>query len=308
MHITDALTGYWLEKRSNVSEHTVSDYQLTFSRFVAWLPADAQIETITADQVRRFLATMRKEHRLGDKTVANYWIALSSLWTWAESELGVEHIIRRRIARPTYRRKEILPYSRQEIAAMLDATGQTSAWRSRNGRVVRSQRPEALRDRAILLVLLDSGLRASEICDLRIADHDQRTGQLHVRKGKGDKGRYVYLGDTSRKAIWRYLASRPEPLPGDPIFATKTGLPMERNSLGNMIEHCAQRAGVTGATVHRFRHTFAITFLRNGGSVLELQQMLGHEKMDTIRIYARLAEVDLQDAQRRASPADNWRL
>ncbi len=62
------------------------------------------------------------------------------------------------------------------------------------------------------------------------------------------------------------------------------------------------------STVHKFRHTFAITFLRNGGSVLELQRMLGHERLDTVRIYASLAEADLQEAQKRASPADNWKF
>ncbi len=60
--------------------------------------------------------------------------------------------------------------------------------------------------------------------------------------------------------------------------------------------------------MHRFRHTFAVNFLRNGGNVLELQEMLGHERMDTVRIYAKLAEVDLQAAQQRSSVADNWRL
>lgn len=57
-----------------------------------------------------------------------------------------------------------------------------------------------------------------------------------------------------------------------------------------------------------FRHTFAITFLRNGGNVLELQRLLGHEKMDTLRIYVELAQLDLANAQAAASPADHWGL
>ena len=65
---------------------------------------------------------------------------------------------------------------------------------------------------------------------------------------------------------------------------------------------------VARAAVHKFRHTFAINFLRNGGSVLELQRMLGHEHLSTVKIYASLAESDIQEAQRRASPADNWKL
>lgn len=75
-----------------------------------------------------------------------------------------------------------------------------------------------------------------------------------------------------------------------------------------MIVNFAKRAGVKKANVHRFRHTFAVNFLRNGGNILALQDLLGHENMDTIRVYVKLAETDLRTAQRRASPADNWRI
>ena len=60
--------------------------------------------------------------------------------------------------------------------------------------------------------------------------------------------------------------------------------------------------------LHRFRHTFAVQFLRNGGNVFELQRILGHERMDTLHIYVTLAQSDLAAAQRAHSPADNWRL
>ena len=63
-----------------------------------------------------------------------------------------------------------------------------------------------------------------------------------------------------------------------------------------------------GVHPHRFRHTFAINYLRNGGDVLHLQAVLGHETMDTVRNYVRLAQIDLASAQQNASPADAWRL
>ena len=60
--------------------------------------------------------------------------------------------------------------------------------------------------------------------------------------------------------------------------------------------------------VHRFRHTFAINFLRNGGNLLALQDLLGHERLDRVRIYAKMAEIDLERQQTSASPADRWKL
>jgi integrase/recombinase XerD len=159
-----------------------------------------------------------------------------------------------------------------------------------------------------MLLMVDSGIRVSELTALKVGDYDRKRGQLVIQHGKGDKKRVIYVGETARQAIWRYLATRGSLLPGDPLFATGDGRPMDRFSIQKMIHRAGQRAGVKNAYPHRFRHTFAINFLRNGGNLLALQDLLGHERLDTVKIYARLAEVDLEQAQKNASPADNWRL
>src|SRR5690606_25728239 len=111
------------------------------------------------------------------------------------------------------------------------------------------------------------------------------SGKLTIRHGKGNKRRYVFLGQSARQIVWRYLATRKRQRPNDPLFATRIGTPIDRYALLNMVSRTAARAGVSGANVHKFRHTFAITFLRNGGNVLQLQKLLGHERMETLRIY-----------------------
>lgn len=304
----DALTGYWLERRRNLSPSTVKGYEHTFRRFRAWLGPDAvHVEQITSDHVRKWLDHLSRGG-LAPKSIANDWIVLSAFWTWASTELKIPHIIRGRVRRPQFKRPAILAYTKTEVGAMLNAATHNSAWTNRNGKVIQERRSTADRDRAILLVLIDTGIRASELCTLRVDDYEQRQGRLRIRHGKGDKERYVYCGDTSRKAIWRYLADRKNP-PGDaPLFATWNNRHMDRNALRDMVCGCAKRAGVTGATVHRFRHTFAISYLRNGGNVLELARLMGHASIDTLQIYVDLAQADLLEAQRRASPADNWRL
>ena len=94
-----------------------------------------------------------------------------------------------------------------------------------------------------------------------------------------------------------------------PLFiASRSGDAFVSGSVRRVLQRAGDRAGVTGATPHRFRHTYAINFLRNGGNVLELQALLGHSSMEMVRRYARVAELDLAAAQRRASPADKWKL
>jgi integrase/recombinase XerD len=176
------------------------------------------------------------------------------------------------------------------------------------------RRPTANRDNAIVLTLLDSGIRASEFCSLRVDDFDAKRGKLEVRHGaeggaKGGKGRTVYLGKTARHAVWRYLAGRDD---GEeaaaPLFVVRRDHPFNPSALRHLIKSIAARGSVKDAYPHKFRHTFAITYLRSGGDVFTLQSLLGHGSLDMVRHYAKVAQMDVEQAHRKASPADNWRL
>ena len=307
MRLSQVITGYWLDKRTSFSKRTVEGYTYHFDKLVAYL-ADPEFAAITPDDIRRFLTHLVDDQHLSKRTVHDSWIILSALWTWAAGELGTPHALHGRVTEPTYPKREIEPFTLEDIKQLLKAIQQPKRWQTRGGRQVEASRPLADRDRAILLTLLDGGLRASELCDLKVEDYDQARGRLRIRHGKGAKERFVFIGDRARKAIWRYQAGRPEVRPGDPLFATLGGGHIERHALGRMITRLGKRAGVSNAHPHRFRHTFGIWFLRNGGNLFELQKLLGHESLYTVQIYARLAESDLEAAGRRNSPADNWRL
>lgn len=308
MRITTAIDGYWLSRKRTLSKATVDDYALTFRRLVEFLSDRQEFEAITSHQLNLFMNHLGAACHLGAKSQLNAWIALSSLWSWAEKELACPHQIRDKVTRPRYRREKPQPYTKTEVQAMLEACTYTKPWQTRTGRTAKTQRPSALRDRAIIITLLDTGVRASELCALKISDYNANTGRLYIAHGKGDKARTVYASLSARKAIWRYMATRQDAHDKEPLFTTAKGTHLGRHELRHMIQRCATRAAVDGATVHRFRHTFAITFLRNGGGMLQLQEMLGHESLETIRLYVSMAEVDLRQAQALASPADGWGL
>jgi integrase/recombinase XerD len=307
MLLSTALDGYWLARQRNLSANTVRDYQLTFRRLQEYLGGDREIDAITSDDVQRFINRLRDEGKSA-KTVLNYWIGLSSLWTWAEKELGIPHIIRLHVEQPRVHRQPVQPYTQAEVRLLLGACQESATWETATGHQAKAQRPTALRDRAIMLVLLDSGLRASELCALKLADYERKRGQIIIQRGKGDKKRIVFIGDAARQAVWRYLVTRKDAKPEDPMFTTRENIALDRSALRRMISAAGQRSGVPGAGAHRFRHTFAINFLRNGGNLLALQELLGHERMDTVKLYAKQAEVDLEYQQRVASPADRWHL
>jgi integrase/recombinase XerD len=306
MKISMVLRGYWLDKQLDFSPNTVSSYQRVFHRMVAML-GDVEIESISSDDIRRFLTLLRIEYGLSKRSVHDAWIPLSSLWTWAERELGIPHIIRSRIAAPSYKKRTIDPFTVDEIQRLLKAVEYTQAWDTRTGKRARTKRSTADRDRAILYVLIDTGMRASELCSLLVSDYDAQRSRIHIREGKGDKERFVVTGSRAQRILWRYLAGRANVKPAQPLFTTHGNQAINRSQLYRLIARLGERANVPDSHPHRFRHTFAITFLRNGGSPLLLQELLGHAELSTVLTYVKLADQDM-DGSAKHSPADNWKL
>jgi len=138
-----------------------------------------------------------------------------------------------------------------------------------------------------------------------------RNLRLHISaaSAKGDKERYVPLSARTAETIRKYLSTcRPAAHPKDPLFATENGYAISRFVLRRLCLNIGQRAGVADCHPHRFRHSFAINYIRNGGDPWTLQEILGHSSMDTIKIYLRIAQNDMDAVHRRASPVTNLRL
>ena len=94
----------------------------------------------------------------------------------------------------------------------------------------------------------------------------------------------------------------------EPLFVTARQRPLERYQLRRLVVRIADRAGVQNIYPHRFRHTFAINFLRNGGDIYSLQRILGHTTLEMVKNYLAIAEADVNAAHKRASPVANWKI
>jgi integrase/recombinase XerD len=204
--------------------------------------------------------------------------------------------------------------TKEEIDALLSACDRSKTWKNRQ--VTANDRPTADRDRAIILLLLDTGLRASELCGIKFGDVNLTTNSIKVLgKGHASRERLVYFGKRTSKAVWKLLTPRlKDAKPDDLVFTVGPEddlRPMTRDVLRRLLAlkgDIGERAAVANVYPHRFRHTFAITYLRNQGDLFTLQDLLGHSDMAMVKRYARVAQTDCAKAHQKASPVDNWRL
>ncbi len=309
----------WLSdgKAQGWSQATILDRQSTMDRFCWWLEHVAQAElllvSLDPDRIRQFLTYVREPNPTGrfgsnrarakeearPATVNAYFRILRAFSNWCLAEGYFRETPLKNVKAPKIPTDQIKPLNREQVQAMIDAAR-------------RSQAPT--RNAAILLLLVDSGMRASEILGLVIGSVDRGSGELTVR-GKGNKKRQVYLGANARRALWRYLdTERPDAQSDEPLFigvgGHQPGTGMTHTGLYEVVRNAGELAGLQGVrcSPHSLRHSFAVNFLRGGGNLFELQQLMGHTDLTVLRRYVALSESDLAQAHRQASPADRMKL
>ena len=301
---SQVVDGYLLfASARHLSPHTIRDYVTTYNKFSNFLDRDPPFESITIQQVEKFLA----DQNVSKKTILNYHIGLSALWTWAVGEDLVQEHILHKVKRIKPEKKAIKPYTEEDIRNMLNSLDHTRVY-SRPGKRDTSHRlVYADRNRVIIFILLDTGVRVSELINLKLQEVDLRNRRIYVM-GKGSKERTIPISPRTGRVIWKYLTSRKEARLGEYLLVTNDDRKLTRSRVLRIIRTIGQRAGVMKATVHRFRHTFAINYLRNGGDAYSLQMMLGHSTMEMVKNYLSLAQADLDANHIQASPVSNWRL
>jgi site-specific recombinase XerD len=230
------------------------------------------------------------------ETVKDYWICLSTFFKWLVAEGCLDASPMASIAKPVVRFEEKQPLTPAQVKALLSAAR-------------RSLHPR--RDEALVLLLLDTGIRSSELVGLKVKDVD-----LHARRcnvlGKGNKLRAVHFGTTAGNALRIWLRQHGGS-PDDPLFlADKSGgavRPLTRSGLQKLLKRLGDAAGIQGTpcSPHVLRRTFAVTWLRNGANVFSLQAMLGHSELRMTQRYLSLARADIADQARQFSPADSLR-
>ena len=310
-----AIAGFHLSNEAKgLSNRTITWYNSNLLLFQKWvikeLDHSPKIEEVTTDQVRRYFTGLRttttayedhpyhpQEARpLSPSSICGYYTSLSSFFNWALREELIANSPMKNVPRPKVPKFIPDPFSEEEVRALLKGC---------------KELPEesSIRAQAIILVLLDTGIRMSELLNMQLANLDLELGQAKVF-GKGAKERFVYFGKSTKRALWRYISlTRAEPALGaDNVFLSEEGRPLTQRYLAHILNKVSKWGGVQKVHPHRFRRTAAIQFLRNGGNIFALQKLLGHETLDMVRHYVELASSDVAKAHKLASPVDGWRL
>ena len=165
-----------------------------------------------------------------------------------------------------------------------------------------------MRDRAVLELFYSTGLRRSELCRLEVPDFNAERRTLHVRKGKGKKDRMVPVGEQAVQWVEKYLAQVRPRLCLDTrtqaLFLTGYGGPFNADVLSRLVSKWMEQAGLSGkGSCHLLRHTCATHMLEGGADIRYIQQLLGHEKLETTAIYTEVNIRQLQEVHRRCHPS-----
>lgn len=149
-----------------------------------------------------------------------------------------------------------------------------------------------LRDKAIFLFLVSSGVRATELLNLNVQDVDTITGRAKVISGKGDKNRLTFINKEARKALRKYLQTHPANI--EAIWLNDEGERITKSAIDHILVKYSKLAGISTVGAHDFRRCFALNCYRQGMEILIISKLLGHSSVEITKRYLDIGENDLK--------------
>ncbi len=281
-------------RSKNLSPKTQDYYSyrlVSFEKYLTEAHGGLSPEDVTPAVVRDYL-THERETR--SASTANHSLcALRVFFHFLRDEGYIHSDPTTSIPKLKQTKGVVQTFGGDEIAAVLSSCGKDFC---------------GVRDRAVILTLLDCGLRASELCGLELEDVDWSEQTFRVI-GKGDKERIVPFGQGVRQALTIYIGRRGD-LDTSAVFVTQYGEPLNRYRLREIVRRRCEQSGISGlrCSPHTLRHTCAVSYLRSGGDTFTLQKLLGHASHEMTRRYCEsLSAEDVQAKHREFSPVDNMK-
>ena len=288
------------------SPKTIEWYTCFLEKFLQFLNSrfyPVNIDEIDKRHIREFVRYLQLEAKtphqckpLSQATVQGYVRTLKAFFSWVTREEYLVSNPMTKIPVPKATIKVTNTFSQEQIARLI------AVYQGYNG--------SGCRNLTILLLLLDSGIRVSELVGIDLSDIGLAEGTIKIRRAKGNKERLVPIGSLVQRTLWKYINHyRPRPLTDKVtrLFLSEEGFPLTRSGIQQMLRRSGKRAGITGVrcSPHTFRHTFAKNYFLNGGDIFSLQKILGHSSLASVRLYLNLFSGDVKKQHQRFSPVDN---
>lgn len=294
--LRDLFAAFLLDRRAaRVSPKTIEAYHYALTPFLAWLSGEgvADVRAITPAHIHAYLV-LTQGRGLRDSTQHLIARNIRTWLNWLTCEGLLDVSPMRHVPMPRVARRIPAPFTPDDVNALLDACDRATPIGSRNY--------------ALVLALLDSGLRVSECAALTVGDVNARNGVLLIL-GKGAKQRQAILGARARSALLRMLQWRGPCANTDPLWQgyDVNGKPtraLSPHGIQQALRRLGKRAGVRPCGPHRFRRTFALWMLRDGIDLHSLRLLMGHSDLVVLQRYLALAGEDLERAHAAHSPAD----
>lgn len=283
----------YLEIEKGRSPLTIRNYEFYLQRFIEWAkdPVVSDLDSETVRQFRLYLNRLEDPHRGAlKKSTQNYHlIALRSFLKYlARQDVATLAPDKIELAKQGSREPSFL--DARDLERLLDAPTQGDA-------------PKILkaRDRAILELFFSTGMRVSELANLKRDQINLERDEFSVR-GKGDKVRVVFLSNQARHWLKEYLADREDESPflfirhDRAASGSKEPMPITSRSIERLVKHYSAAAGIPKkVSPHTLRHSFATDLLMNGADIRSVQSMLGHSSITTTQIYTHVTNQQLRD-------------
>ena len=310
MKMSKSLLGWELHMKSgSYSTVTISSYLSAIKKAIEYLD-DPDAGDVTVWELEQYLISLRDKGN-SESTRQYHWKVIKSYFSWASKRKGLN------ISNPTEDLEmpavpdpEVQPYTEQEIKALLKVCKKSEKAETTDRASYTFTRPTASRDQLIILLLLDTGIRVSELCRIQYKDINIQNHSIHItafETGRKSRDRSVYVGDKTLSLLWRAVTENEDP--ENYLICSSKSLrnkPLTRYDIDHLLKRLGEKAGIESCGAHRFRHTFAIQYLRNGGDIYTLKRLIGHSSLKMVQRYLQLSETDAAAAHRKASPVDNW--
>ena len=289
--LLDAFLSYARVERG-LSRNTVESYGRDLTSFGQFLDSAKirDFETVDLGVVSEWLQSLAARG-LSPRSAARHLSALRGLMRFLLQENQVRRDPTRLAARPRLGRRLPKPLPLEQVLALIDAPD--------------VDKPRGLRDRAMLSLMYSSGLRVSELIQLKLRDIDLARGVL-TAFGKGGKRRMVPIGEVALGHLEAHLAAQPAPRRGSSnglVFHSPRGTPWTRQMVWKLVGRYARSAGLPGRVhPHRLRHSFATHLLAGGADLRTVQTFLGHSDIVTTEIYTHVSSDRVAEQYRKSHP------